>query len=71
MEITGTVTHQDLEGGFWGIEGDDGVQYRPIEPLPDAVRHDGCRVRAAIEPVTVLSIAMWGRSVRVDAIQRI
>lgn len=61
--ITGTVVYLDLEGGFWGIEGDDGQKYRPVEPLPDAVRTQGCRVEAAVEAADAFSFAMWGRSV--------
>ena len=69
MTITGTVVHLDLEGGFWGIEGDDGKKYRPVDDLPDAVRRDGCRIEAEVEAANVLSFAMWGRSVRVRAIK--
>ena len=69
MKITGTVVHLDLEGGFWGIEGDDGEKYKPVDALPAAVRDDGCRVEAEVEPANVLSLAMWGRNVHVHAIK--
>lgn len=69
MKITGTVVHNDLEGGFWGILGDDNQKYRPVEELPAAVRKDGLRVEADLEPASVLSFAMWGKSVRVHAIK--
>ena len=68
MKITGTIVHQDLEGGFWGIEGDDGQKYKPVDALPDAVQTDGLRVEAEVEPANVLSFAMWGRNVHVHAI---
>ncbi len=69
MRITGTIVHNDIEGGFWGIVGDDGAKYRPVDGLPEAVQTDGLRVEAEVEPVTVLSFAMWGRSVRLKDIQ--
>ncbi|MEM1127206.1 MAG: hypothetical protein AAGI71_11190 [Bacteroidota bacterium] len=69
MTISGTLRYQDLEGGFWGLIGDDGQRYRPVDPLPDAFQQDGLRVDVEAEPVTLLSIAMWGRSVRLHAIR--
>ena len=68
-KIRGTVVRQDLEGGFWGIVGDDGKKYRPVGELPEAVRHDGCRVEAEVERADVISFAMWGTSVHVRRIQ--
>lgn len=68
MKITGTVVYLDLEGGFWGIEGDDGQQYRPIDALPASAQVDGCRVEVDLEPADVLSFAMWGQSVKVHNI---
>lgn len=69
MKINGTVVYQDFEGGFWGIEGDDGRQYRPVEDLPASVRSPGKRVEAEVEPAGVASFAMWGRNVRVRSIK--
>lgn len=71
MKITGTVVHEDLEGGFWGLIGDNGEKYRPVESLPEAVREDGCRIEAVVEPVQALSFAMWGRNVRVHSIEKL
>jgi hypothetical protein len=42
---TGTVRYFDLEGGFFAIQGDDGVTYDPYATLPAAFRQDGLRVR--------------------------
>ncbi|HMB91768.1 MAG TPA: hypothetical protein VKP65_13030 [Rhodothermales bacterium] len=69
MKITGTVVHNDLEGDFWGILGDDDTKYRPVEELPAAVRKDGLRVEADLEPAQVMSFTMWGQNVRVHAIK--
>lgn len=68
MTIQGTVVYNDFEGGFWGIVGDDGTKYRPVDGLPDAVKTDGLRVEATVEPTNTLSFAMWGRSVRLKDI---
>jgi hypothetical protein len=70
MQIEGTVTYQDLEGGFWGIQGTDGVKYRPVDGLPGSVRNEGCRVVAEVEPANVMSFAMWGRNVRIIKIKK-
>jgi hypothetical protein len=45
---TGTITHTDIEGGFFAIKGDDGVMYDP-KSLPEAFRVDGLRVRYTIK----------------------
>ena len=70
MRVKGTVTYLDLEGGFWGILGDDGSRYHPVEPLPSSVRSEGCRVVAELEPANVMSFAMWGKNVRVLEIRQ-
>jgi hypothetical protein len=43
LEISGTVVHKNLEGGFFIIEGDDGRIYDPIN-LPETVKKDGLKV---------------------------
>ena len=44
VTLTGTVTRVDLEGGFWGLRGDDGRRYA-LEGLPGQWHKDGLRVR--------------------------
>lgn len=70
MQIEGTVRYLDLEGGFWGIEAANGAKYRPVEALPASVRTEGCRVVADVEPVQVMSFAMWGKNVRIAKIRK-
>ena len=65
MTILGTVRYHDLEGGFWGIEGDDNNKYKPINAIPDKFLVDGCRVKAEVEPANVISFTMWGQMVNV------
>jgi hypothetical protein len=45
VDVTGTVRHFDLEGGFWAIRGDDSVTYDPRNSVPDSFRQEGLRVR--------------------------
>lgn len=45
MQITGTVAYVEVEGGFYVIRSDDGVQYDPIN-LPAEFRQDGMSVEA-------------------------
>ncbi len=71
MTITGTVQYQDIEGGFWGIVGDDNENYQPLKDLPTEYLSNGCRVQADIEPANVISFAMWGPIVNVLRIESI
>jgi len=41
---TGTVRWFSFEGGFFAIQGDDGVTYDPVD-LAEEFRRDGLRVR--------------------------
>jgi hypothetical protein len=69
--FTGTVRHVDLEGGFYGIETDDGVKLDPVN-LPPDFQQDGVRVRVQVEPLKDrISIHMWGRLVRIASIERL
>lgn len=60
---TGTVTHVDLEGGFYGILTDDGAQLFPLN-LAEEFRQDGLRIRFQTEDAAVFTLAQWGRPVR-------
>lgn len=69
MKIVGTMVYQDLEGGFWGIETDDGDKYKPVSDLPESTKQKGQRVEADVERVQVMGIAMWGKAVKVNEIK--
>ena len=47
-QVTGTVRHFDIEGGFYAIRGDDGVTYDPTN-LMDCYKGDGLRVAATVK----------------------
>ncbi|MEN6338144.1 MAG: hypothetical protein ABFE01_28135 [Phycisphaerales bacterium] len=69
--VTGTVRHIDVEGGFYGIETDDGLKLDPVN-LPADFQQDGVRVRVTVEPLKDrISFHMWGKLVRIVAIERL
>lgn len=59
IRITGTVQHQEVEGGVWVIRTDEG-RYQPIN-LPSAFQVDGMAVEAeAVRRTDMVSIGMVG-----------
>jgi len=66
----GTVTYIDLEGGFYGIAGDDGNKYLPLN-LDQQYHTDGLRVSFEYEPVKdTATIQMWGTPVNLTFIEK-
>ena len=71
VSATGTVKYIDLEGGFYGIIGDDGQRYDPIN-LSQQFQKDGLRVRFEAKPREDLdSIHMWGRLIEIINIEKL
>lgn len=71
IKVTGTVVFLSFEGGFFGINGDDGKNYDPIN-IPQEFRKDGMRVRfAAKELPGRASVHMWGTIVELLTIQKL
>lgn len=69
--LTGTVVYLSFEGGFYGIKGDDGRNYDPVN-LPQEFRVDGVRVRIEVKELNGLtSIHMWGIPVELVHIQKL
>jgi len=67
---TGTIRYIPLEGGFYGIVGDDGKNYDPVN-LKEEFRKDGLRVRfEAKVRKDLVSFHMWGRLVEIIRIER-
>ena len=67
----GSVTHIDLEGGFYGITGDDGKKYDPLN-LDEKYRKDGLRVAfEAGEASGMATTRMWGTPVNLTFIEEI
>lgn len=66
---SGTVTFKDLEGGFYGIAGDDGKNYLPLN-LESQYRVDGMRVSFEYEEAKdVSTIQMWGTPIHITFIE--
>ena len=68
---TGTIALLDFEGGFWGIVGDDGEHYDPINLDSEFQRKD-LRVYFEAKIRTDLgSFHMWGKIVEILKIQKL
>jgi hypothetical protein len=62
----GTVYYVDLEGGFYGILSDDGIQYQPIN-LATEMQVDGLRVQFSGQVVEdYVGTTMWGTPVEIS-----
>ena len=68
VTFTGTITYQQLEGGFWGIIGKEGEKYNPVN-LPADFKKEGLRVRViALPKKDMVSIRMWGTIIEIKEI---
>ncbi|MFX0033538.1 MAG: hypothetical protein ACFE9P_12810 [Candidatus Hermodarchaeota archaeon] len=71
INTTGTIVYLDLEGGFYGIIGDDDNHYDPIN-LPKDFEIDGLRVAfSALRRDDLGSYHMWGIIIQLVNIQLI
>jgi len=64
--ISGRVVHKNLEGGFWGIIGDDGKEWLPVN-FPEQLKVEGKKVDLTIQQVDVETAIMWGTPARILA----
>lgn len=63
---TGTVSYVDLEGGFYGIMGDDGTQYQPIN-LAANMQEDGLRLNFSGQVIEdYVDMYMWGVPLEIE-----
>ncbi|MBM4160711.1 MAG: hypothetical protein FJ217_06400 [Ignavibacteria bacterium] len=71
VKLTGTVIYVSLEGGFYGIRGDDGKNYDPVN-LSEEFRKEGLRIRfEARELKGQVSVHMWGVLIEIVSIQKL
>ncbi|MEN3184484.1 MAG: hypothetical protein ABDK93_05760 [Atribacterota bacterium] len=70
IRATGQVVYVPLEGGFFGIVGDNGVRYEPVN-LPEEFQVDGLRVLFIAEHVDGASAHMWGELIRLTHIEAV
>jgi len=65
ITISGKVIYQELGMGFWGIIGDDGKEWLPINlPKRYEVKDKRVRVKAKLVEDGV-SIFMWGTMIEI------
>ena len=68
---TGTIQYVDLEGGFYGIIGDDGNNYDPVN-LANEYEEDGLRIRFSSKILEdQVNIHMWGTLIELIDVQKI
>ncbi len=70
VQGTGTVKLLGFEGGFYGIVGDDGNNYDPLN-LSDEFKKDGLKVKFIIKPAeNQVGFHMWGQIVEIISIKK-
>ena len=67
---TGAIVFNDFEGGFYGIEADDGGHYDPRN-LPAEYEEDGLRVWFKVKLTDYGSTHMWGIVVEIIEIRKL
>ena len=71
INVTGRIKHYSYEGGFYGIEGDDGNVYKPID-LDPGFQIEGQAVQAELRPRDKkILFKPWGMPVEVLNIKRV
>lgn len=69
LEIRGEIVHVGLEGGFWGIVGEDGRRYSPGR-LPPEFQQPGLRVSVTARAERArVSFRMWGTPITIERIE--
>jgi hypothetical protein len=70
IRVTGTVQFYNLEGGFWAINGDDGITYDPKDGLPAKFQVPNRRVTMVAKVRSDLaSVHMVGPIVEIISIE--
>jgi len=70
-DMKGIIIYVDLEGGFYGIRGEDGKSYNPIN-LDAEYKRDGIRIKfSAVVRKDIMSIQMWGTIIEIQKIEKI
>lgn len=70
--VTARVSHQEIEGGFWGLVGPRGEKWLPRVSLPPAARRDGASVYLVYRIVPPrFGIEQWGTPIELVALHRL
>jgi hypothetical protein len=71
LQLTGEVSYVAAEDGLYGIIGDDGIKYQPMN-LPRELRKDGLAVKFSAEiRDDIFTSIMWGRTIKIKTIEKI
>lgn len=70
MKITGTITHQNIGMGFYGITDECGNQYQPLN-LDAAFAKDGLKVQLTAKKMDVVTMEMWGTPIEIQKIEQV
>ena len=67
--IKGKVTYQNISPGFWGIIGNNGKEYRPVN-MPNQLKYEGKEVSVKVVAAREeMSVFMWGEAVEIVAFE--
>ena len=67
VSASGQINYYDLEGGFYGIVGEDGSHWLPTN-LPAEYRRDNLHVQFQARITDLPNSMMWGRTVEIVSI---
>ena len=70
MLVQGKIVYHTFEGGFWGIEAENGHCYLPVKGLPGEFKVQNLRIKAELAPVQTVSLQMWGQPVQIRSIHK-
>lgn len=71
ISTKGTIKFLNIEGGFYGIIGEDGTRYKPCKLIQE-FQKDGLRVYFEAKKIRALvSIHMWGINVKIISIKKL
>lgn len=67
--VKGRVAYQNIGPGFWGIIGQNGKEYRPVN-MPNQLKYEGKEVSIKVVPAgEEMSVFMWGEAVKIVAFE--
>ena len=64
LKITGRVSYQNIATGFWGIIGNDGREWRPVN-MPEQLKLEDRKVTVYATEMDDISIFMWGAPIQI------
>jgi len=70
FHLTGQIQSSNIEGGFYGIIGDDGKKYQPTN-LPRKFKKDGLTIKFDAKRKDVMSTFQWGTIVELSNVSQI